>query len=371
MSTVNKMRRCISFLEKLKVNLKRRPIFVFLYLYLVRIRNGYKLYRSIVSKYGDSTTIYIEHYPGTGDIYITCALLESYVKHIGGNANYVVTIIGKGSLKIADLLGINNTILLTQAESDDLLTFYRFMGPELLDNIKVLHYSPIRIHTSILDQMASFNGLDFMTMYLSTVFQGMTWQDAKKFPACKNPPKIKEYFDEKGLDPQKTIILFPYANTIQPIHIDIWERLARNLREDGYMVCTNVEPGGLAIPGTVSVFVPYEDLIPFVERCGCVIGLRSGIFDIIADANCNKVVLYPTPNFYKFGVGSIFDYFSLINMGIAKRTYEFEFERVNERYTFRQIYYLIHDLMSGNSPDFPKSSKYYLQISSDIQSLCE
>lgn len=339
---------------------------VFFWNYFIRMRRGYRVYRSILKTCGDDVQIYVEHYPGTGDIYITCALLEKLIAKNKIVGPYVITIIGKGSVKIANLLDVQKTVLLTQRQSDDLLMFYRFMGPEHIKNITVLHYSPIMFHTSILDQMASYNGLDFMTMYLATVFPGETWEEAKKFPVCTNPERVSEYFDERGLIPEKTVVLFPYANTIEPININIWEKLAQNLREDGFMVCTNVEPGGVSIPGTESIFVPYADLVPFVEQCGCIVGLRSGIFDIIADAKCCKVVLYPTPNFFKFGVGTIFDYFSLINMGIAKRTYEFEFERVNERYTFVKIYRLVHDVMNGNVPSVSENKRYTLRISDDL-----
>ena len=350
---------------RLKKHLKSRPMVVFFWNYFIRMRRGYRVYRSILKTCGDDVQIYVEHYPGTGDIYITCALLEAYLEQTGDHRNYIVTIIGKGSVKIAKLLGIQNTVLLTQRQSDDLLMFYRFMGPEAVKNITVLHYSPIMFHTSVLDQMASYNGLDFMTMYLAAVFPGVSWDQAKKFPPCSDPERIEEYFDERGLIPEKTVVLFPYANTIQPVNEAEWEKLARKLREDGYMVCTNVEKGGAVIPGTETIFVPYADIVPFAERCGCLVGLRSGIFDMLADSQCRKVVLYPTPNYFKFGVGTIFDYFSLVNMGIAKNAYEIEFERINTTYVFRDAYHLIHDLMSGNTPELPPRKKYNLKISKD------
>ena len=360
------MRKIKNLAGRLAAFLKTKGIFLLFWIYFKRIADGYKVYKSILEKYGNDIRIFVEHYPGTGDIYLTCALLESYLKKMGNSEKYVVTIIGKGSVKIANLLGITDTVLLTQQESDDLLTLYRFVGPELMPNVTVLHYSPIMFHSSILDQMAGYNGLDFMTMYLQTVFPGVTWQDSKHFKPCNDQERILEYLDEKALIPGKTVVLFPFANTIEHVAFDRWERLARHLREDGFTVCTNVEKGGPVVPGTLPIFVPYADLRAFVETCGYAIGLRSGVFDIIADADCDKIVLYPTPNFYKFGVGTIFDYFSLVKMGIAKRTYEFEFERVNEVYVFRKVYELVSEISSGKKPSFVGCKKCCYLTSHDV-----
>ena len=352
--------------ERLKALLRRRPMLVFFFYYFVRMRRGFNTYRTILKKYGSDTQIYVEHYPGTGDVYITCALLDGYITQTKGNEKYVVTIIGMGAVKVAKLLGIQNTMLLTQTETDDLLLFYRFIGRDFCPNLTVLHYSPIMFHTSVLDQLAGYNGLDFMTMYQATVFPGVSWTHAKKLPVTASQEKIDEYFDEKGLVPEKTILLFPNANTIEPLEIDLWETLARKLREDGYMVCTNVEKGGHPIPGTEAIFVPYADIIPFSERCACLIGLRSGIFDMLADSSCRKIILYPTPNFYKFGVGTIFDYFSLVKMGFAKNTYEFEFERINRKWMFYILYDMISQLLSKGTYEVSANKKCVFIKSSDV-----
>lgn len=322
--------------KKIKAALKKVSIIKILWNYH-RVNRGFKVYQNILAEFGQDAQIYIEHYPGTGDVYLTCALLEKYRKKNDIHGNYALTVIGKGATKIARLFSINNIKTLTQTESDDLINFIRFMAPEQFPNIKILHYSPTAMHTAVLDMLASYHGLDFMTMYLTTVFPNISREDACDFPPSQNIEEIQEIFDAKGLIPGKTVVLFPFANTIENLSWHAWERMARNLREKGFTVCTNVEPEKPAVLGTCDVFVPYSQLQAFVDMAGYVVGLRSGIFDIIARTSCQKFILYPTPNYYKFGVGTFYDYFSLKNMGISDDAHEYQFERIYETRIFRKV----------------------------------
>ena len=67
-------------------------------------------------------------------------------------------------------------------------------------------------------------------------------------------------------------------------------------------------------------------------------GIRSGIFDIIADTDCKKFILYPTPNYFKFGVDTIHRYFSVHKMGIGEKCWEYEFERIYDKSAFMVVY---------------------------------
>lgn len=312
--------------------------------------HGEKVYRSLLTKYGEGTQIYVEHYPGTGDIYITCALLQKYHQQLYGDKPYVVTVIGGGAKKIAGLLGIEQVEILSQEDSDEMISYYRFMGD--LPDFTILHFAPIAMYTRILDAMAGYNDLDFMSLYLNTVFRGMKWEDAVDFNRENDDSSVDEYLDEYCLEREKTVVLFPYANTVDNLPMELWEEFARHLREIGFSVCTNVEPGGPVVPGTYGVFVPYKDIKPFVERAGYMVSLRSGMCDILADTDCRKYILYPTPNYYKFGVGSFFDYFSLQKMKIGKKLNEYEFERIYTQNMFKCVFWDICKTVGISRKDF-------------------
>ena len=300
------------------------------------IRNGEAVYKAITDKY-EGAQIYVEHYPGTGDIYITCALLREYHVRRFQDKPFVVTMTGNSGKKIASLLGIEQIEVLSQKDSDDMIAYFRFMGD--LPNFTILHFGPIAMHTRILDSMAGFYGLDFLSLYLNTVFKGLSWENAANFHDSDDDAITKEYLDGLCLEPGKTVVLFPHANTVEALPMELWEEFARHLREMGFSVCTNAEQGGEVVPGTYRVFVPYKDIRSFVEKAGYFVSLRSGMCDILADTECRKFILYPTPNYFKFGVGSLFDYFSLNRMKIGKQLYEYEFERVYTRDMFKHVFW--------------------------------
>lgn len=315
-----------------------------LWTYKTSILRGKQVYIRLTRKYGERSRIYVEHYPGTGDIYITCALLKKYHIIHHPDEDYIVTLIGNNSKKIATLLRIELVEVLTQQESDDMIRYLSFMGSNI-SNVTILHYAPSALYTRVLDELACYNGLDFMTMYMNTVFKGMDWQrDSVPFYKQEGAIEVaQEYLDLRNLRSGHTVVLFPYANTVEHLPINLWEELARHLREVGFSVCTNVQPGGEPIPGTAPIFVPYNVLTAFVELAGIVIGLRSGIFDILAEAECEKYILYPTPNHFKFGVGTIMDYFSLANMGIGVKIHEYEFERIYTKEGLKTVFFDICD----------------------------
>lgn len=336
--------KVLKLLRKIRWKLSNIGPIGILWTYETSILHGKQVYTRLTRKYGEQFRIYVEHYPGTGDIYITCALLKKYhITHHPGE-NYIVTLIGNNSKKIATLLRIELVEVLTQQESDDMIRYLSFMGSNI-SNATILHYAPSVLYARILDELACYNGLDFMTMYMNTVFKGMDWkQDSVSFYKPDGTAEVaQEYLDSRNLRPGRTVILFPYANTVEHLPADLWEELARHLREIGFSVCTNVQPDGEAIPGTVPVFVPYDVLTDFAELAGNVVGLRSGVFDILAETDCEKYILYPTPNYFKFGVGTIMDYFSLANMGIGIKIHEYEFERIYTKEGLKMVFFDICD----------------------------
>ena len=111
----------------LKDRLSRISFLNIIWKYCKKICRGRQIYEALVQKYGEQTQIYVEHYPGTGDVYITCALLDAWREKNNVKGPYVVTVIGGGAVKIAKLLGIKNTELLSQEDTDCLVAFLRFM----------------------------------------------------------------------------------------------------------------------------------------------------------------------------------------------------------------------------------------------------
>jgi hypothetical protein len=95
-----------------------------------------------------------------------------------------------------------------------------------------------------------------------------------------------------GVLPGRTLVLFPYAETL-PIDIrPHFGALAAEATARGLRVLTSVAGIETPVPGTEPVPLPFDVLLPFCEIAGYASGIRSGVADIIATASCRKLVLF-------------------------------------------------------------------------------
>ena len=296
--------------------------------YYFHILNGRKIYLKLTDKYGENCRIYINHYPGTGDVYITSALLPAWAKKQGVN-RYVVTVIGKSAYNVVKLFPIENVELLSERETEDLLHYLQTIG-ETGPNMEVLHFTPFAFQSPIILPLLGVNGSNFMDMYMNVTFPGLTMQDMLEYDDQTSDEEIAAFFREKGLIPGRTVVLVPYANTIDPLSDQFWNYLAAGLMRKGYTVCTNCDyPKEKKIMGTIPVFLKYRQMNKFVETAGTIIQLRSGLTDLLSHCHCKNIVLYPVENHFRFGAATLYEYFSIEKMQFTNSVTEIEFARIN------------------------------------------
>jgi hypothetical protein len=109
-----------------------------------------------------------------------------------------------------------------------------------------------------------------------------------------------------GIRPKRTVLLAPWAHTAQVRLPDQWwADAARWLMDEGWTVATNVSNRGRgydqsrqgavleAIPGTVPVDIPLNEIGPFAELCGAVLCARSGLSDLLARCRTRMCVVWP------------------------------------------------------------------------------
>ena len=77
------------------------------YSYFRFARRGLDVYLALREKYGESARFYVNHYPGTGDIYLTSMFMPAWAKRRPGE-RAVVTVIGKGGEKVARLFPLED-----------------------------------------------------------------------------------------------------------------------------------------------------------------------------------------------------------------------------------------------------------------------
>lgn len=112
-----------------------------------------------------------------------------------------------------------------------------------------------------------------------------------KIKPLDNRAWIEELINNGTIRPGKTILLNPYANSMNGVSDDFWVNLAKLLRNKGYNILTGVCGSQKAINGTVAINFPLERTVSLVEACGWVIGLRSGFLDLCALSSTKIVVI--------------------------------------------------------------------------------
>jgi len=233
--------------------------------------------------------LFICPYAGTGDIYLVGMYLEKYIKQ-RNITNYVLTVIGKGCEKIANLFELN-CINLSQRDTEDLLLFSRVVGLGKC-KVRILNDGYLQV---MVKRMRGYKGVDFHTMFQNCVFE----VDEKLADVSINQQNADDLFEQYNLIKGKTVLLSPYANTIYSMPNEFWENLADELVNSGYTVCTNScgenEP---PIKGTEGVFIPYNKVVDFLDKAGCFVGMRSGLCDIVSSTKAKMVVLYPDGNIF-------------------------------------------------------------------------
>ncbi|MCX8167111.1 MAG: hypothetical protein N3E37_04640 [Candidatus Micrarchaeota archaeon] len=103
--------------------------------------------------------------------------------------------------------------------------------------------------------------------------------------------RIKEKLSSITKNNKKTVMLYPYSKTSPTLPKFFWENLCASLKAKGYVVLCNQFEDEEVIDGAIPIHVPLEEAIVFAEEIGWVIGLRSGIFDLISTSYCKKTII--------------------------------------------------------------------------------
>ncbi|MCD8039166.1 MAG: hypothetical protein LUE96_08795 [Lachnospiraceae bacterium] len=271
---------------------------------------GYQLYLEICSKYAAFDKMFLCPYPGTGDIYMACALLEDYLAK-QNIEKYIFVVIGGNCKRVADLFYVMNIEVLDSAKMQQLLHAWSFLGDRM--NIKPLLYWNWRVKRFMRSERK--REIPFAECFQFDVFENERMMPIRHFKPVYDYEWIEKIFEEKELKKGRTVVLAPYAGSFVPdMTVDDWKSIADTLKKKGYTVCTNSsgekEP---VIPGTVPVFFAYDRAIGFLEYAGGFIAFRSGLCDVVSQAKCKMVVFYD--NNYN---AAKMDFFSLKKMGLRE-----------------------------------------------------
>lgn len=278
--------------SKIKNRIKHNSLYAIWNHFKNDILSGFKEYQTNMFQFGENTYLEVGA-SGTGDVFISGLYYKKYLALNNREENAIYVLPGKSCCKTIELFDVSHTVQVDREAWMSLLHLYRFMGEKCV-RIDVLYYHIFTIYTGCLTWLESYKGWNLYSLIHAVHFSQIPITEIQKPIFSKDQTKLERIFDENKLIPGKTVILAPYAKWPPKISMLFWENLTQRLISKGFTVCTNSigseEP---AIVGSTPIFYPYELSVPFVEKAGYIVGLRSGFLDIIESAKCKKVALYP------------------------------------------------------------------------------
>ena len=102
--------------------------------------------------------------------------------------------------------------------------------------------------------------------------------------------KIQEYITRNNLG--KFIIIAPEANTSGPLSQKFWENIIKELKGKRYQIFLNITKLENYIEGCVINKFNYEEIIELAKHSSGIIGLRSGLIEILSIIDVPKFVIY-------------------------------------------------------------------------------
>ncbi len=291
---------------------------------MLYINPGLSLYKAILEDKSEDYVLFLCPYAGTGDVYLSGMYIKSFAQK-NNIINYIVLVIGEGNRKVISLFDFENIVKITQQEADCLIRLAMFLDDD--KHIVIIHHDAPQVYFGILENFRNINDLNFTDLFVNVVF-GHSPESGKQLPCFRfDHERISAIFSKYDLQPGKTVVLSPYAKTLYLLPEWVWVKIASLLSSKGYTVVTNV--GGefeKPVEGTRAVYFDYDISVPFLEKCGYFIGIRSGLCDVISSARCKKIIIYQPYLFW--GEATAFEYFSLNSIGFCDDAIELQYDGI-------------------------------------------
>lgn len=281
-----------------------------------RAVRGLKDYRKLIGD--EKKTLFLAPYPGAGDMYLISLFFHQYLeKH--SIQDYIMVVRSNSCKKIAQMAGIKHVEIRTANQISDIARGKSFFRTDW--DVVVLADG---WNSEIMRWLKGYKGLNLEQVFRHLIFGLDDSVPHRLLPVKDQTREISVLFEQYGLQPGKTVVLSPYANTIYEHHEKLWFDIVQICKERGYSVCTNCgTPGETAIEGTIPVFFPFSQAVAFMNAAGYFVGIRSGLCDIISTSSCKKVIIYEAGGVAY--ASSVFEYFSLNKMGLCNDAIELEY----------------------------------------------
>jgi len=280
------------YVKKVKALLfSRGPLCVWLHFRNDTLK-AFQTYKSLIKKHGENVQFY-KTAAGTGDTYIASMYFQAYLANCSCSRKPVFTVVNESCKQVAQLFQISNIEIIPHKKRQALTRMAIFAGFDHI-HLTILHHNPKSLYTSILAAMETIHDMSNLDVLKGTIYNNIP--DTAKLHYESDEEYISSVFNEFQLVPNKTVLIAPYTASMVPIPPLFWEMLVHKLQKQGYTVVINFNSRNsrreAPIPGAQAISIPIQQLVPFVEKCGYLIGARSGLFDITESAKVKRIIIY-------------------------------------------------------------------------------
>ena len=287
-----------------------------LYELIDKARIGEETIKEIRRKYGED--VYILYIPlaSLGDTYLLCTYIQAYLRN-KQIEKFVFLLHGKAATKMLKNIGFSDVLELEDSSANENVLYYFKLNSYKEKRIILLLYDIL--HTQIVAGMLCYQKSTMLDGY--RIWYDINENAPKCLPQLKySDEDVKEITHRFNIEKDHSVILAPYANSVRLLDFEFWEKLSNRLSDRGFKVYTNVSKDSESvIPGTNPIMFDVDIAQPILEEAGFFVGLRSGFCDVVCNAECEKIILYPEWN---FEIGEVYDACSFERMKIGKKIYE-------------------------------------------------
>lgn len=245
-----------------------------------RLERGIGQLKKFQEKYSGFFRVYCP-FGALGDVYYAMAYLPYFLKK-KGISKFVVLVIGRACGSVVEMFGAEHVEILTQREMDEQLQAVLYTGDK---NAFIAHQDRPYV-------VKLYKALYFKMIPLEVLYKCGVYGLPQECIPCK-PDRLEQFDRISDVPKGKAVILSPYAKSVTNIPQEYWQKIITYYTEQGYRIYTNAVGEEETLPGTLRIEAKLSQMQSVVEWAGIFIGLRSGLCDVIKEADCKKIALYP------------------------------------------------------------------------------
>lgn len=251
----------------------------------IRERQGNDLLQKLYEKYDECFKVFCP-FNAIGDVYFMMSYWEAFAKERVIKRE-VFCVLNNELVDVIRMFGDYPVEVYSQRDLDEMVQSVIFTKDE---NSFIAHQD--RPYVVNLSYALYIKKIPLEKIYCCGVY-GLPEDTLSTKPRSDLPI----YKDIASIPEGKSVIFSPYAKSVIAINPKVWKDAVNYYTDKGFKCYTNVVGDEKTLEGTEAISPSLLELRSVVEKAGTFIGIRSGLCDILREANAKKIAIYPDYNY--------------------------------------------------------------------------